>query len=155
MKKLCLYLDTSVYGGCLDSPFAAACRDCLGQARSGFARLIVSDVLLRELAPAPAEVREFLAGVPPSSVDRVPFSEEVIGLRDAYLAAGILQQSQANDAEHVASATVGGADVLVSLNFKHIAHFAKSRAFSGVNLLKGYPAVPILSPLEVARAWNV
>ena len=34
-------------------------------------------------------------------------------------------------------------------SFKHIVHYDKIRGYHGMNLLRGYRAVPIYSPLEV------
>lgn len=39
--------------------------------------------------------------------------------------------------------------MIVSWNFKHIVHFDKISGYHGVNLLEGYKAIPIYSPLEV------
>jgi len=58
---------------------------------------------------------------------------------------------------HIAVATVGEADVLVSWNFKHIVRFDKIRLFNAVNLEYGYKPLQIFSPREVTtygRAEN-
>lgn len=51
---------------------------------------------------APENVQNLLASIPTSSVQRVPLSKEVIELRNAYIAAGILGVKWADDATHVA-----------------------------------------------------
>ncbi len=79
----------------------------------------------------------------------VAFDERVLALREAYLSAGILGPDWADDAGHVAAATVGGADLIVSWNFRHIVHFEKIRLYNAVNALNNYRAVEIRSPLEV------
>ena len=53
------------------------------------------------------------------------------------------------DARHVAAATVAGADVILSWNFKHIVNYERIRKFNGVNALKGYSTIEIHSPLEM------
>ncbi|MEE9293382.1 MAG: hypothetical protein V3W34_00240 [Phycisphaerae bacterium] len=50
---------------------------------------------------------------------------------------------------HVAGASVGGVDMIVSWNFKHIVHFEKINGYHGVNLICGYKLVSIYSPKEV------
>ena len=60
--------------------------------------------------------------------------------------------SSLRDAEHIACATVADADLIVRWNFRHIVHFDKIRGYHGVNMLKGYPLVPIHSPLEVVAS---
>ena len=54
-----------------------------------------------------------------------------------------------NLALHVALATVSGADVIASWNFKHIVHYDKIRLFNAVNLREGYRLLDIRSPLEI------
>lgn len=53
------------------------------------------------------------------------------------------------DALHVALASVGGADVLVSWNFKHVVNLGKIRSFNAVNLEQGYGLIEIRTPKEV------
>ena len=57
MKKPRIYLDTSVVGGCEDEEFAEASRELLAQAQAGKLVLLVSDLLVGELARAPEAVR--------------------------------------------------------------------------------------------------
>jgi len=74
---------------------------------------------------------------------------EITILRDAYLFAGVVGPASRSDAEHIAAARVAGVEMIVSWNFKHIVHFDKIRGYHATNLLHGYPAIPIHSPLEV------
>ena len=53
------------------------------------------------------------------------------------------------DAQHIAIATVGRVDVLVSWNFKHIVNLQRIRGYNSVNLREGYPLVEIRTPREV------
>ncbi len=149
MKKPRIYLDTSVVGGCEDEEFAEASRELLAQAQAGKLDLLVSGLLLGELARAPEAVQRRLAGLAPECVEYVAETEEARTLRDCYVAAGIVGPAQVNDALHVALATVARADVIVSWNFKHIVHYDKIRFFNAVNLREGYNPVDIRSPLEI------
>ena len=79
----------------------------------------------------------------------VPVDEEVLRLRDAYVSAGIVSERWADNAGHVAAATIGGADLIVSWNFKHIVHFDKIRQYNAISLLNGYHEIDIRSPEEV------
>ncbi len=76
-------------------------------------------------------------------------TEEAKALAKAYVSAGALGKGSSEDAAHVAIATVAGADLLLSWNFRHIVHHEKIRGFHAVNLREGYPLVGIFSPLEV------
>ncbi|MCH8912030.1 MAG: hypothetical protein IIA33_00540 [Planctomycetes bacterium] len=79
----------------------------------------------------------------------VPVDEEVLLLRDAYLDAEILAPRWAEDATHVAAATIGRSDLIVSWNFRHMVHFNKIRFYNAVNALHGYPQIDIRAPNEV------
>ncbi|MGD0517826.1 MAG: hypothetical protein ABSA26_09860, partial [Thermoguttaceae bacterium] len=76
-------------------------------------------------------------------------NEEILRLRDAYISAGIVGEKWADDAGHVASATVLEADLIVSWNFRHIVHFDKIRLYNAINKLYGYHEIDIRSPAEV------
>jgi hypothetical protein len=118
-------------------------------ARRGDLTLIASSHLVDELEEAPAEVKQVFAGLPDECVERVSVTKEALSLRDAYLKAGILGKASADDALHVAIATVAGADLIVSWNFRHIVHFDKIRQFNAINQFEGYATVDIRSPKEV------
>jgi len=149
MKPLRVYVDTSVFGGSFDAEFAAESERFFDLVRSGRVRILVSEVVVRELASAPVRVRELLRSLPEDSVEQVRLTRDVIDLRDAYLAAGILDSQSTDDAAHVAAATVARADAIVSWNFKHIVRIDKMRAYNQVNLQTGFGLLSIVSPQEV------
>ncbi len=144
-----VYADTSVFGGCFDPEFEAHSRALFDELRALRHTLVVSPTTLAELSKAPAEVRAVLASIPPEALEAVSRTPEVDALRDAYLSAGIVGPASMLDAEHIAFATVAGADVIVSWNFKHVVHFEKIRGYQGVNLMKGYHLIAIHTPREV------
>ncbi len=150
MKVLRIYIDTSVIGGCLDAEFAPSSAALLDMAREGRATLLVSDLLLAELRKAPAAVMALLDSMPHSCLEFIVGSDEAKALRDAYLAEKVLGQASIKDAYHVALATVAGADVLVSWNFRHIVHVDKIRGFGWINMRMGYRLIEIRTPEEVA-----
>ncbi|MDD4889866.1 MAG: PIN domain protein [Phycisphaerae bacterium] len=149
MKKIRIYVDTSVIGGCLDEEFAAESLALIQAARDGHFILLLSDLLAFELDPAPRAVQAVLDGLPEDALERVFSDDETARLRDAYLKARVVGPARAADAHHIAVATVAQADLLVSWNFKHIVHWDKIRLFNAVNLREGYPPVEIRSPREV------
>jgi len=149
MKRIRVYADTSVIGGCLDDEFAEESRGVLDAAREGRFVLFLSDLLAAELERASREVRALLADLPADAFERVFSSDESACLRDAYLRAKVVTARHAADAHHIALATVCRADVVVSWNFRHIVHWDKIRGFNAVNLREGYPPIEIRSPQEV------
>ncbi len=147
MKPLRVYTDTSVFGGCFDAEVAAESERFFDLVRGGRIRILVSEVVVRELAKAPSRVLELLRSLPADSVVQVPLTRDVIDLRNAYLAAGILEPQSTDDATHVVAATVARADAIVSWNFRHIVR--KMRAHNQVNLQTGFGLLSIVSPQEV------
>jgi len=53
------------------------------------------------------------------------------------------------DAQHIAMATVGRVDVLVSWTFRHIVNLQRIHGYNSVNLRRGYPMIEIWTPREV------
>ena len=150
-RTLRVYADTSVFGGCFDDEFRAESIGFFEEVRSSRFVLVASDVVLDELGLAPESVRRILADLPPSRVEAVTSSEESNDLKQAYLDAGVVGPASRNDAAHIALATVFGADLVVSWNFKHIVHFEKIAGYEGVNSLRGYRSPKIYSPREVVK----
>src|SRR6185437_7674746 len=111
--------------------------------------LVVSDITLRELDPAPPDVYALFENLPPANVERVVSSQESVRLQSAYLADGVLGPACSNDAAHIAVATLALADAIVSWNFKHIVHYDKIMRFESINAQLGYGCPRIYSPYEV------
>ncbi|GJL84164.1 MAG: hypothetical protein DHS20C01_37980 [marine bacterium B5-7] len=76
-------------------------------------------------------------------------TQSALDLRNAYLEAGIVSAKWAEDALHVAFATVASCTMIVSWNFKHIVHYDKISLYNAVNILKRHETISIFSPLEV------
>jgi len=152
MRRVRVYADTSVFGGTQDEEFKLPSAAFFAEVRRGRYVLLISDVTLAELADAPAPVRQQFLALPPEDVIEVATDAEVESLADAYLAAKVLGPARRADALHVAAATVGGADVIVSWNFQHIVNYQRIHGFNGVNVLNGYRELAIYSPLEMSSA---
>jgi len=132
-----------------DEEFAAASRDFFSRVVSGDYLVLVSQLTLDELSRAPDAVRQVYEGLPPDCIDEVEIGQEATDLAREYIAAGALGRASQGDALHVAAATVCGADLILSWNFRHIVNFDRIRKFNSVNLVQGYRPVEIHSPLEV------
>ena len=143
-----IYIDTSMIGGCLDPEFARESNVLLQMAKEGKIRLLVSDLLIRELDGGPESVRAVLRGLPSDATESVFLSQESQILFSAYMNARIIAARYENDAVHVAIATVSKADLILSWNFKHLVHWDKIRMFNSVNMREGYPQIEIRSPWE-------
>lgn len=149
MKRLRIYVDTSVFGGCFDEVFRRESELLFQEIKDGKFILVISGTTSRELNEAPPKVQGVLVDLPPETVEVIDLSEEIYALRDAYLKAAVVGPASEADAEHIAAATVAGVDFVVSWNFKHIVHYDKIRGFQAINLLQGYEPIQIFSPKEV------
>ena len=109
------------------------------EVRQGRFTVVIADVTVEELQPAPEEVRQVLATLPPEHVELVEGSDEAEALRQAYLDAGVVGPASSNDAAHIAAATIADVDIVISWNFKHIVHFEKIAGYEGVNTLTRLP----------------
>ncbi|MAF66785.1 MAG: PIN domain protein [Planctomycetes bacterium] len=147
--KIRIYTDTSVLGGCEDEEFAVHSILLMEGFVRGELVLLLSGLTVQELAGAPVEVRRRLAAVPEAHIETLQLDAESRALAEAYIAAGVLTAKMRADAQHIALATVGRADVLVSWNFKHIVNLQRIHAYNSVNLRKGYPMIEIRTPREV------
>ena len=112
MRKIRVYVDTSVFGGTEDEEFADASRRFFRRVQKGEFMVLLSAHTLDELAPAPGKVLEFLRALPKNCVETVPAGREAESLAEAYIQAGALGRASRMDALHVASATVAGADLV-------------------------------------------
>ncbi|MCE5327596.1 MAG: type II toxin-antitoxin system VapC family toxin [Planctomycetaceae bacterium] len=154
MRVQRVYLDTSVIGGCCDIEFQVWSEGLLRDFEMGFLKPVISELVTAELEAAPPEVLEKLDSFWDCDPEIVDINEEMEDLASAYLARGILSGNYADDARHIACATVAEVDVLVSWNFRHVVHLEKMRLFNAVNLDRGYKAIQILSPREVTKHGN-
>ena len=136
-------------GGCEDEEFAEYSVRLMDGFVKGDRVLVLSTLTVQELAAAPADVRIRLAAVADAHIETLQLDAEAKELAEAYVAAGVLPAKMLADAQHIAIATVGRVDVLVSWNFKHIVNLQRIHGYNAVNLLRGYPMIEIRTPREV------
>jgi predicted nucleic acid-binding protein len=149
MKKLKVYIDTSVIGGCFDKIFQEWSNKLFAEFISGKKIAVISDTVLKELESAPKEVREKIETIPNEFVEKYEITAEIINLTEKYLEQKIVTNKFRDDALHIAIATVLNVDVLVSWNFKHIVNLNRIRQFNSINLFEGYKELEIRTPREV------
>lgn len=147
--KTRIYTDTSVLGGCEDQEFAEHSLLLMDGFVGGEHVLVLSTLTLQEFATAPVQARMRLASVPEEHIEILQLDAEAMDLAEEYIAAGVISVKMRADAQHLAIATVGRVDVLVSWNFKHIVNLQRIHGYNSVNLRKGYPMLEIRSPREV------
>ena len=149
MKKLRIYTDTSVLGGCFDPEFAEWSLSLMADFRARRFEPLLSDVVAAETAAAPEAVGRVFRELLDAGAEVLGVGAEALALLAAYRRRRILGERFTNDMLHIALATIARADVLVSWNFQHIVRFDKIRAFNAVNIEQGHAPIAIHSPREV------
>jgi hypothetical protein len=109
---------------------------------------VTSALVQEEIDPAPSEVRQLFSDML-RFIEVAEINQSALDLRSAYVEAGIVAPKWAEDALHVAIATVSSCTMIVSWNFKHIVHYDKIPLYNAINVLKGHVPISIFSPLEV------
>lgn len=150
MKKIKVYVDTSVFGGVFDDEYKKASSIFFEQVKLNLFEIFISPIVSNEISLAPLQVQDFYTEILPQT-KIIDISDEALKLRDAYLNAKIISKKYSNDALHVALATASGCSLIVSWNFKHIVHFEKIALYNAINISEGYQQISIYSPLEVIR----
>jgi len=149
MKKLHVYLDTSVIGGCFDDEFSEYSMRLIEQINNGKYFAIISELTIEELIGAPDNIKSIIMNIPEQHMTIVKPNDEVAHLADKYLENRIISYNFKEDALHIAYATIFGADMLVSWNFKHVVNFTRIKKYNAVNSMEGYRQIEIISPMEL------
>ena len=147
-----VYLETSAF----NAPFADDAPEQKNHAeqvldgiRQGLYKPITSDYVIRELKATPDSDREkreaMLNLVDKYGISVYPIGAEAERLADIYIREGVLTERRRVDAMHIALATVNGADVIVSYNFRHIIKRRVVAMTRVINEREGYKGVEFLS----------
>jgi predicted nucleic acid-binding protein len=113
---------------------------------AGEIRVVLSNVLLDELEPAPPYVSKFYRSIPQAYIERIVSTSLSNTLAERYIKAGILTPNHFTDCKHVALATIAGVDALVSWNTKHIVNNNRISYVNAVSIGFGCDKIRILTP---------
>ena len=149
LKKLNLYIDTSVIGGYYDVEFELETKILFDSILNNEFHIFYPTVTEDELIKAPKKVRELLNSIPQEYKTRIELTEEAVMLGDTYIAENVVGKTSREDCFHIALATIHKVDILVSWNFKHIVNIIRIRGYNAVNLKLGYSSIDIRSPKEI------
>ncbi len=148
MKRLKIYLDTSVIGGSFDDTFKEYSIRLIKNIKTDDIIGIISEITIRELENAPDFVKKDFESYE-EKLEIIMVTEEIKELAEGYVKDKVVTEKYYEDALHIACATVYQVDLLVSWNFKHIVNFNRIAQFNAVNLKNGYKSLQIFSPMEV------
>ena len=152
--KLQIYIDTSVFGGYYDKEFDEVTIQLFDRIRNKDFIVCVSDITISELEFAPEKVRNLLNEIPQDCIQKIELTKDAYELAQTYISEKVVGKTSFTDAQHIATATVNRADVLISWNFKHIVNLDRIRGYNSVNLRFNYPIIEIRSPKELLKYGN-
>ena len=101
VKRLRIYIDTSVIGGCSDPEFKVWSDALIEDFKGRRYVPVLSDVIAAEIDPAPAVVRTLHRELLSLPAEIVEVSDEALSLVDSYSAQGILGSRFYNDMLHI------------------------------------------------------
>lgn len=150
MKKLKIYLDTSVYSALYDE------RNLNRQKQTknfwNYVKnyeLFFSDINLDEInGITNQELKNKLKNLLKNGT-KIESTPEVKELTEIYIKEGIIPKKYENDAIHIALTTVYSIEILISWNFKHIVKRKTRIGVNLINLKEGYKSIEILAPPEL------
>jgi hypothetical protein len=148
------YLETSFWGMLLLGQPKALRRDTqrlFAKLRRPPRRTLIGQTVVQEIRQAPPHEASVMIGYLNALAPRIlELDGETEELAQAYIDAGILPSKKRDDARHVAAATLGGADVVVSWNYRHLVRPSRAEQFCAINLVRGYnPLLEISTPSEI------
>lgn len=150
MKKLKIYLDTTVISflkveDALDK--MGVTQQFWDLAKQNKFQIVLSQLTLDEVLRCPEPKRSILLDyLKQIDFKNLDITKEVEELGDKYLEEKIIPQKYADDAYHIAVASVYGCDVIASWNFQHIVKYKTIIGVNGVNKMLGYKGIEILTP---------
>lgn len=149
MRKISVYVDTSVIGGCFDQEFETWSKGLMQDFEENRFVPVLSEIVATEIGNAPEQVQDQFKQILQLSHVFLELTDEAVDLAKLYLERKIISPKYFEDSLHIALATINDINILVSWNFKHIVHFDKIRQFNSVNVENGYKDIDIFSPMEV------
>ncbi len=150
MKKLKIYLDTTVISF-LKADDSIDKMNLTLQfwelARQNKFIIVLSQLTLDEVLRCSEPKRSILFDyLKQIDFDDFDITKDVEDLGNKYIQEEIIPQKYADDAYHIAAASVYECDVIASWNFQHIVKYKTIIGVNGINKMLGYKEIEILTP---------
>ncbi len=153
MRKLRIYIDTSVIGGFFDEEFNTDTKLLFEEVQKGTYKIVISDLTQKELVNAPDRVKRLLKDLK-IDFEVIWVTQESIDLATGYINEKVVGHTSLDDCIHIATATINKVDILISWNFKHIVNVLRIRGYNSINLRNGYSTLEIRSPKDLINYEN-
>jgi len=153
LRKLKLYIETSTISHAVSDQvpkFKEASLELFEMIKKDMYEASTSEVVIREINNAKEEKANQLMGVIKElDLERLEINKEIEALAEEYIKADLIPVKYIDDALHIAIATYYEMDAVVSYNFEHMVKWKTKHGVPSVNVLHGYKAIEIVSPMEV------
>jgi len=113
VKKIRIYIDTSVFGGFFDEEFEEFTKPLFERINKGEFSLLYSTLTQDELENAPDKVKDLVRNLRTELTEFVEETEESIELALAYISEKGVGKTSYADCLHIALATINRADLLI------------------------------------------
>lgn len=151
MKKESLYLDTSVPSAYYDERAKERMEATIKFWKEILPdyKVYVSEITVEELDDTKDESlrRKFRELIKDFKVLKI--KKSIRDLARAYIKEGIFPEKYVDDAIHVATASFYEISYLISWNYEHLVKVKTRKIVNSVNILDGFKAIEIVSPLEL------
>lgn len=149
VKKMRIYIDTSVFGGFFDEEFELYTKPLFKRIENGEFKILYSTVTQEELVNAPERVQDLVKSLKREFTEFTEESDEAVELALSYISEKVVGRTSYADCLHIAIATIYKVDLLVSWNFKHIVNVERIRGYNSINIKNGYQPLEIRSPRDM------
>jgi len=153
-----IYLETTIFNFYVDDERGFAHTDTVKlfkEIAAGKYEAFTSTYVTDELENASEIKRDKMMGlISEYDITVLAPNDEAAQITNIYVAEGIIPQKYRADGFHIAIATVNDLDMIISMNFQHIVKRKTKLATGNVNMLNGYRAIEIYSPMEVVEDEN-
>jgi hypothetical protein len=150
-----IYLETSVFNFFVDKSRGSAHTDTVRlfeEIAAGKYEAFTSAYVTEELECAEEGKRDMMLDLISNyKITVLKTDDEASRLADRYIAEEVIPQRYRMDGLHIAIATVSGMDMIISMNFEHIVKQKTIKMTTNINIISGYRAVEIYSPMEVVE----
>ena len=144
-----VYVESSVFGKHTNLADQQTADELFKRFRTNRYRIVISELVESELHRSAKNVQALFNEILKlESTQYLSITDEALNLRQAYLDAGVVGKKSANDALHVALATIARCSLLTSFDRSHIVKSGKIWSFNEVNKREGYIPVNILYPSQ-------
>jgi predicted nucleic acid-binding protein len=157
MQKQKIYLETTLFNFYFDEDRDAHAdtvrlfEDIAAKKYEPFTSTYVTD----ELEKAPDEKRDkMISLIAEYSIVVLAPNDEAARLADLYVSEKIIPQKYRTDGLHIAIAAVNDLNMIISMNFQHIVKRKTKHLTGNINIMNGYRAVEICTPMEVNENEN-